>query len=255
MVYIAKWPKATDCGSVTVNDTSWVRIPLYTPAVCFLHFLIFIGMRNEKQYHFIYKTINLLNSRYYIGMHSTNDLEDGYLGSGTYLKRSLNKHGEENHKLEILEFCKTKDELKSREKELINLNEIAKKECMNLKVGGTGGFTVDQQRLNAIKSNQKQRELWKTDLVWSTKKKRNMTLGQLKSYENGTRDRIYFYDWTGKHHSDESKKKMSIKASERVGSKNSQYGTCWITNGIENKKIKKTDNPPKGYKYGRTMAM
>ena len=25
------------------------------------------------------------------------------------------------------------------------------------------------------------------------------------------------------------------------GKNNSQYGTCWITNGIENKKIKKSD--------------
>lgn len=93
-------------------------------------------MRKQKKYHFIYKTTNLLNSRYYLGMHSTNDLEDGYLGSGTYLKRSLNKHGKENHILEIIEFCKTRKELISKEKTLVNLKEIAKKDCMNLNVGG-----------------------------------------------------------------------------------------------------------------------
>lgn len=29
------------------------------------------------------------------------------------------------------------------------------------------------------------------------------------------------------------------------------YGTCWITNGIENKKIHKGDTFPDGYKLGR----
>jgi hypothetical protein len=35
------------------------------------------------------------------------------------------------------------------------------------------------------------------------------------------------------------------------GKLNSQYGTCWITNEIENKKIYKGDEIPKGFKLGR----
>ena len=45
----------------------------------------------------------------------------------------------------------------------------------------------------------------------------------------------------GKKHTKESKDKMSERAKERVGDKNSQYGTCWITKNGENKKIKKED--------------
>ncbi len=49
-------------------------------------------LRKDKKYHFIYKTTNLLSGRYYIGMHSTNDLEDGYLGSGKKHRRTIKKH-------------------------------------------------------------------------------------------------------------------------------------------------------------------
>lgn len=48
-------------------------------------------------------------------------------------------------------------------------------------------------------------------------------------------------DWTGRSHSENTKKKMSEKASLRTGNKNSQFGTCWITKESENKIIKKED--------------
>ena len=31
------------------------------------------------------------------------------------------------------------------------------------------------------------------------------------------------------------------------------FGTCWITNGCENKKIKKTEVIPSGWKLGRNL--
>ena len=104
-------------------------------------------MRKEKQYHFIYKTTNIITQKYYIGMHSSDSLIDGYLGSGKRLRYSLNKYGKENHIREILEFCKTREELKSREYEIVNLNEIAKLECMNLRIGGEcGNIHLDSTR-------------------------------------------------------------------------------------------------------------
>jgi len=41
--------------------------------------------RKQKKYHYIYKTTNILNYKFYIGMHSTDDLDDGYVGSGKRL--------------------------------------------------------------------------------------------------------------------------------------------------------------------------
>lgn len=39
--------------------------------------------------HFIYKTTNKTNNKIYIGVHSTNDIDDGYLGSGIALKYAI----------------------------------------------------------------------------------------------------------------------------------------------------------------------
>lgn len=47
------------------------------------NYFLYMSNKGEfKKYHFLYKTTNLLNSKVYYGMHSTNDLNDGYLGSG-----------------------------------------------------------------------------------------------------------------------------------------------------------------------------
>ena len=48
----------------------------------------------------------MLNDKYYVGMHSTSNLKDGYLGSGKSLRYAIRKYGEENFKIEIIEWCK-----------------------------------------------------------------------------------------------------------------------------------------------------
>jgi hypothetical protein len=65
----------------------------------------------KKEFNFIYITTNLINGKQYIGDHSTNNLNDNYLGSGRpYLKRALSEYGKENFKREIIEFFDTKEE-------------------------------------------------------------------------------------------------------------------------------------------------
>jgi len=95
----------------------------------------------EKKYHIIYKTTCLINKKYYIGMHSTDDLNDGYMGSGKALKFSIQRYGKENHKVEILEMVENRELLAERERQLVTINKVRNGNCMNLKVGGIGGFT------------------------------------------------------------------------------------------------------------------
>ena len=76
--------------------------------------------RCQHKFHFIYRTTCLLNGKFYVGMHSTSSMNDGYMGSGLKIRRSLNKHGVINHKIEYLEFFENRIDLKRREAELVN---------------------------------------------------------------------------------------------------------------------------------------
>lgn len=213
--------------------------------------------RREKKYHFIYKTTNLLTKRYYIGMHSTDDLEDGYLGSGKRLRYSIRKYGAENHQREILEFVDTREELKAREKEVVSLNEIAKEECMNLMEGGQGGFVSEEHRFKFINSKGPENfaKKLKEDEEYRKIHSKRSSDKMKKQHREG---KMKYDTFTGKKHSDESKKKMSeSRKGKYKGSKNSQYGTCWITNEVDNKKIKKEDLDfylNLGWRKGRNMA-
>jgi hypothetical protein len=198
--------------------------------------------RKEKKYHFIYKTTNLLNGKYYYGMHSTNDLKDGYMGSGKRLRYSINKHGKENHKVEIIEFLSSKTELINREKEIVNLNEIAKENCMNLKVGGSGGLRgLSDESLKKIReaSSIYCKERWKNNGDFRTKAKENLKQQVTNNHKLG---KYNYNTFAGKTHTEEAKKKMSEKKKNRfTGSENSQFGTCWIFKDNINKKIKKVE--------------
>ena len=95
---------------------------------------------SRRKYHIIYKTTCLVTGRYYIGMHSTDDLEDGYLGSGVRLTRSVKKYGRDQHVREILECLPTREAASDREKELITEDLRADPMCLNCGVGGLGAF-------------------------------------------------------------------------------------------------------------------
>lgn len=86
----------------------------------------------------IYKTINLINNKIYIGQ--TNGKRKNYLGSGTKLKKAINKYGFKNFKVEILENnIENIDELNRLEKYYINLYDSTNPEIgYNLIKGGTG---------------------------------------------------------------------------------------------------------------------
>lgn len=63
-----------------------------------------------KKFHITYITTNLVNNKQYVGDHSTNNINDSYLGSGTLVLKAIKKYGRENFKREIIQICESKEE-------------------------------------------------------------------------------------------------------------------------------------------------
>ena len=87
-------------------------------------------------FYTIYETTNLVNGKKYRGYHMTTDLNDGYLGSGTAIGKAIKKHGKENFKKEILEFCGSAEEMIEREKFYVTTEWVKDKNNYNLQPGG-----------------------------------------------------------------------------------------------------------------------
>lgn len=203
----------------------------------------------RRKYHYIYKTTCVVTNRYYIGMHSTDDLEDGYQGSGKRLWYSIRKHGKENHKTEILEFLNSREELRNREAQLVNEELLNDSMCMNLKLGGEGGgicWNEEHKKKFQQAGSKAHSEYLKTNEEYFKSYGEKRTNIFKNKFENGELKYFlkYRFDWSGFRHSDETKKKMSDShKGKHVGTKNSQHGTCWICHPEikENKKIQKSE--------------
>ena len=94
-----------------------------------------MGKVGKKMYHVIYKTTRPSTGQYYIGKHSTNNLDDGYQGSGKRVKAILKK---EECTTEILHYCNTEEEAYELEEDIVNLEMLSDPLCLNLVVGGYG---------------------------------------------------------------------------------------------------------------------
>jgi len=90
-------------------------------------------------FYTIYKTTNLINGKYYLGKHQTENLNDDYLGSGSAIKSAIKKYGRKFFTKEILFVFTTEEEMNRKEKELITEDLVASKNTYNKGVGGEGG--------------------------------------------------------------------------------------------------------------------
>ena len=208
------------------------------------------NFKEQKKYHFTYKTTNLINGRYYLGMHSTNRIDDGYLGSGKRLYYELNKYGRDNFKFEILEQFQSREQLVQAEINLITEQDLKNSNCLNLKSGGEGGFSreVSQkgQKAGVLSRLEKSKNNPEYKAYISDKRKDLYanSLGKFKGHAVGT--------FTGKTHTEESRKKMSAtKEGTKTGENNSQWGVRFINNGTEVARIKRGEEVPEGWKLGK----
>lgn len=92
-------------------------------------------MTYKHKHHIIYKTTFEKTGEYYIGMHCTDNIEDGYLGSGKKLKDIITKQGKRNLKREILAYADNRQQLMALEGFYINKKNLTDKLCLNISSG------------------------------------------------------------------------------------------------------------------------
>lgn len=88
--------------------------------------------------HYVYKTINKVNNRFYIGAHS-GTINDWYLGSGKALMNAVEKYGRDNFKKEILYIFDNHEDMYLKEREIVNHEFIKDRSNYNIRLGGSGG--------------------------------------------------------------------------------------------------------------------
>lgn len=201
-------------------------------------------------YYTIYRITNKINSKIYIGKHQTENLDDGYMGSGKHLKRAITKHGIENFTKEIIFIFDNETEMNAKEREVVTEEFCNRPDTYNICEGGKGGFGY----INS--SGMNNRKDWSIvgPLI-------SEGLTGLKRPGNGKNFQAYHdsgkakYDtFTGRSHTTDAKLKIGEKNKMLVGERNGSFGTMWITNGRENQKLKKTDAIPDGWLKGRTCS-
>lgn len=222
----------------------------------------------KKKYYLVYKTTNLVNGKIYIGKHETDNLDDGYLGSGNLLKYAIKKYGEENFKREILVKCSTKEEMNAKEAEFVNDDFLNRNDVYNIKLGGEGGFDfINENHLNTIGITEvnKNGENNKSGQCYATKNRIKKDKDYAMWFSNRIKEgyQLSNHDlgssFRGKHHTEETKQKMREKNKILLrGERNGSFGKIWIYNIVfcQNKMVKRDELETylsQGWKIGRKM--
>ena len=147
-------------------------------------------------FYTIYKTINLLNGKFYIGKHQTENIHDLYYGSGSLIKSAISKYGKKNFKKEILFVFDNELEMNEKEKELVNEELINQINTYNVGIGGEGGphFKGKKHSIDNIEK------------MIANRQDYSHSIETREKFSELNKNRIW---------KDESRKKISEKAKER----------------------------------------
>jgi hypothetical protein len=128
----------------------------------------------EKKHNIVYKTTNLVNGKIYIGVHSTNKLEDGYIGNGIYKQKdadrerfkcpfvnAVKKHGYNNFKREILYLFGSAELAFWWESYIVDDDFINREDNYNAVTGGSEGKgRMSKKSIVKMSKSLKGREVW-----------------------------------------------------------------------------------------------
>ena len=212
-----------------------------------------------------------MNNKIYVGVHKTTDVSDGYMGSGKVILRAIKKHGTNNFKKEILEHFDNGVDMFKREKEVVTDEFLMREDVYNLRRGGDGGFDhINKMGLSHVGYNSAvdkcraitpMRDSRGVDIRKKAQaafkvyvNKTDLNFLRKKEYKDGVR--ISKTDQMNTTKANTARCKKFTEICHQQGHKNSQFGTMWITDGFNDKKIKNKDIIPTGWHIGRkTMAI
>lgn len=196
-------------------------------------------------YGYIYRTHILDNGKMYIGQKKSEVfLGEKYIGSGGYLLRSIKKHRYTNFKVELIEWCNSREELNEREIYWIAYYDAVKSDIYYNKArggdAGAGrepGFHQPESQKRKLSEMQRDGKSWMCGKHHSEETKKKMSASR-----SGEKHPMY-----GKHHSESSRQKMSDAKKKNLpkqcgsGKDNPMTNRVWINNGTQSKAIKPVD--------------
>lgn len=129
---------------------------------------------------YIYKVVNNINKRWYIGKHCkpiNGNRYKKYYGSGKLIKLALSKYGVDNFTKIVLESCSTKTKL--AERELYWINKYLKNDKDNLSYNLQSKYYIGREKGHKQSSEHIRKRvearLKKDNFKWSDKSKKRMS--------------------------------------------------------------------------------
>lgn len=156
-------------------------------------------------FHYIYKTTDK-NGKYYIERHSTRNLEDGYIGSGVWVRKHIDKT-----KLEkvIIEFCDSFEDILLKEQTHIarHIDDPNNMNFNNSSIGAAVG-SLNISHRDDVKEKQRRRMLINNPMKAGHSDEAKERIRQSMLGEKNP-----FY---GKQHSADTKEKISKKNTGKI---------------------------------------
>lgn len=235
-----------------------------------------IKKQSKRKFHIVYQTTNTVNNMIYVGAHSTDIIEDGYLGSGHRLTLAIEKYGVKSFTRSILHIFDTPEEMFLKEAEIVNIEFLKRPDVYNIVEGGFGGYnkgTTGLKHLYHPKSGKRcavhpntipimLQEGWiigrnmssTKNTIWIHKdlEKKMIPLNQLEQYvkdgwkqglpKSPTYGKAWIYHLNTNEYSLCDLNELESKLSNGWIRKKwapIEKGNCWINNGEENLRIPK----------------
>lgn len=179
----------------------------------------------------LYKITNLINNKIYIGVQSfSNRKGTEYFGSGIRIKNAIKKYGIENFKKDILETFSSEIEAYNREREIVNVEFLKRKDIYNINLGGKGGWSAT----NKIKKY----NFKSGKIIWNSKNRKYFNDG-IKTY------RLYEND----------PKILGLKRGRLKTDTNMLKTYNWYNDGKKTFWLKLTDPKTKNLTRGRILSI